>query len=185
MGMCCETRRPRHQRRWTSVTCMDASFLLLTRAGHPRRESFVMGLTKDALRPRSDAGRGRRSGGAKRRSSARGDSSGNRLRGSCYEGSGWPTTSSQTSAWERDAARPEPAPYLIRGRTTSVGERREVKRPAHDVTAGRRMTEDAVRPRVNNVSGRTARREAACLLATADRRMSKLRPGCVSAMPQA
>ena len=39
-------------------------------------------------------------------------------------------------------------------------------------------------PRAQNVSGRAARREAASLLATADRRMSKLRPGCVSAMPQ-
>ena len=44
MGMCCETRRPRRQRRWTSLTCMDSSFQLLTRAGHPRRVSFVMGL---------------------------------------------------------------------------------------------------------------------------------------------
>ena len=42
--MCCETRRPRRQRRWTSLTCMDASFQLLTRAGHPWRGYFVMGL---------------------------------------------------------------------------------------------------------------------------------------------
>ena len=69
---------------------------------------------------------------------------GNRLRGSCYEGSGCPTTSWQASAWEKDAAW----------------------------------------PRVNNVSGEAARREAASLLSTADRRMSKWRPGCVSAMPQ-
>ena len=34
------------------------------------------------------------------------------------------------------------------------------------------------------VSGKAARCEAASLLATTDRRMSKLRPGCVSAMPQ-
>ena len=33
--------------------------------------------------------------------------------------------------------------------------------------------------------GKAARREAASLLATTDRRVSKLRPGCVSAMPQA
>ena len=32
--------------------------------------------------------------------------------------------------------------------------------------------------------GKAARREAASLLESADRRMSKLRPGCVSAMPQ-
>ena len=63
MGMCGESRRPRRQRRWTSLTCMDSSFLLLPRAGHPWRGYFVMWLTKDALRPRSDAGRGRRSGG--------------------------------------------------------------------------------------------------------------------------
>ena len=30
--MCCETRKPRRQRRWTSLTCMGASFQLLTRA---------------------------------------------------------------------------------------------------------------------------------------------------------
>ena len=32
--------------------------------------------------------------------------------------------------------------------------------------------------------GKAARREAASLLSTADRRMSKVRPGCVSAIPQ-
>ena len=46
------------------------------------------------------------------------------------------------------------------------------------------MTEDAASPRVNNVSGKAARREAASLLTTADRRMSKPRPSCQSAMPQ-
>ena len=51
-----------------------------------------------------DAGDGAE--GAERRSSAQGDSSGNRLRGNCYEGSGCPTTSSQASAWEKDAACP-------------------------------------------------------------------------------
>ena len=39
-------------------------------------------------------------------------------------------------------------------------------------------------PRVQNVKGKTAWREASGLFGTADRRMSKLRPGCVSAMPQ-
>ena len=39
-------------------------------------------------------------------------------------------------------------------------------------------------PRVNTSVGKAARREAASLLESADRRMSKLRPGCVSAMPQ-
>ena len=47
------------------------------------------------------------------------------------------------------------------------------------------MREDAARPRVNKARGeRTAGREAASLLERADRRMSKLRPGCVSALPQ-
>ena len=108
LGMCCESRRPRRQRRWglvterrtrnrlsssptlstlgtvvwMSVTCIDASFALPTRAGHPWRRSFVMGWsTLDALRPRSDAGRGRRSGGERGRSSAQGRFAGNRLPG--------------------------------------------------------------------------------------------------------
>ena len=50
-----------------------------------------------------------------------------------------------------------------------------VKRPAYDVIADRRMGERRSLPRVNNVSGKAARREAASLLATADRRMSKQR----------
>ena len=100
-------------------------------------------MTKDALRPRSDAGRGRRSEGERRRSPAgvirRGIDSGGLLRG---------------------------------------------ERPAYDFIGGQRMGEIRSSPRVNNVSGKAARREAASLLATADRRMSKLRLGCVSAMPQ-
>ena len=102
------------------------------------------GLTLDALRPRSDAGRGRRSGGEEDADRPRVIRWGIDCWGSCYEGSDRPTTSSQTGAWEKDAAW----------------------------------------PRVNNVSGKAARREAASLLSTADRRMSKWRPGCVSAMPQ-
>ena len=57
------------------------------------------------------------------------------------------------------------------------------ERPAYDFIGGQRMGERRSLPRVNNVSGKAARREATSLLATADRRMSKLRPGCVSAMP--
>ena len=58
-------RRPQNRREacYPCRTCMDSSFLLLTRAGHPWRGYFVMGLTLDALRPRSNAGRGKRSGG--------------------------------------------------------------------------------------------------------------------------
>ena len=69
----------------------------------------------------------------------------------------------------------------------AVGEAARVKRPAYVSVAGQRMGErrsSAQACPVNNVSGKAARREAASLLATADRRMSKLRPGCVSAMPQ-
>ena len=59
------------------------------------------------------------------------------------------------------------------------------ERPACETVTGRRMEEDAARPRVKDGPwGKAARREAASLLATADRRMSKLRPGCVSAIPQ-
>ena len=104
MGMCCETRRPRRQRRWTSLTCIDSSFQVLTRAGHPWRGPFVMGLTKDALRPRSDAGRGRRSGVEEDADRPRVIRRGIDCWGSCYEGSGCPTTSTQASAWEKDAA---------------------------------------------------------------------------------
>ncbi len=39
-------------------------------------------------------------------------------------------------------------------------------------------------PRAQMAVGEAARREAASLLASADQRMSKVRPGCVSAMPQ-
>ena len=81
-----------------------------------------MGLTKDALRPRSDAGRGKRSGVREDAARPRVIRRGIDCWESCYEGSGCPTTSSQTSAWEKGAACP--------GRRTSVGELRDVKRPA-------------------------------------------------------
>ena len=68
---------------------------------------------------------------------------GNRLRGSGYEGSGWPTTSSEASAWRKT-----------------------------------QLAQGAER------HGEAARHEAASLLGTADRRMSKVRPSCQSAMPQ-
>ena len=84
-----------------------------------------MGLTLDALRQRSDAGREGQSGGERRRSLAQGDSLGNRLRGSCYEGSGCPTTSTQSSAWEKDAAGLRASSVEVRGRKL-----RDVKRPA-------------------------------------------------------
>ena len=77
MGMCCETRRPRRQRRWTSLTCMGASFRLLTRAGiHSagtcdwvdagrtpptvgcRTRETERRVKKDAARPRVDTVRG-------------------------------------------------------------------------------------------------------------------------------
>ena len=51
MGMCCETRRPRRQRRWTSLTRMDSSFPLLTRAGHPWRRPCLMGLVDERRTP--------------------------------------------------------------------------------------------------------------------------------------
>ena len=51
MGMCCETRRPRRQRRWTSLTCIDASFQVLTRAGHPWRGPCSMGLVDAGRTP--------------------------------------------------------------------------------------------------------------------------------------
>ena len=56
-------------------------------------------------------------------------------RGNCYEGSGCPTTSSQVSAWENDAARPRVSGVKV------GGELRDVKRSAHDVAADRRMGE--------------------------------------------
>ena len=91
------------------------------------------GLTLDALRPRSDAGRGRRSGGERRRRSAQGDSLGNRLRGNCYEGSGCPTTSSQASAWEKDAACPGCVASELgeAARGEAAGPRCD-RRPTHD-----------------------------------------------------
>ena len=142
MGMCGETRRPRRQRRWTSLTCMDSSFQLLPRAASTAGVGGD-GLTLDALRPRSDAGRARRSGGEEDAAWPRVIRWGNRLRG---------------------AAMREAAGLRLH------------QRPAH----GRKtqLAQGAER------HGEAARHEAASLLGTADRRMSKVRPSCQSAMPQ-
>ena len=152
---------------------------LLLSVVDPRRTStagiFVMGLTKDALRPRSDAGRGRRRG-VKKTQPGRGDSSGNRLRGTAM-GEAAVLRLHQRSAHGRKTQLAQGEQRQWESCDTGSG-------PAYDVTADRRMEKDAARPKVNNVSGRAARREAASLLASADRRMAKLRPGCVSAMPQ-
>ena len=129
--------------------------------------------------------------GEERRSSAQGDSSGNRLRGNCYEGSGCPTTSSQASAWEKDAA----CPGCVTCRWG--GKLRDVKRPACDVTADRRMVR-----RRSSAQGATSvgelrdvkrpacfqRQTGACrggcpATSVASQRMSKPRPSCQSAMP--
>ena len=63
--MCGESRTPRRQRRWTSLTCMDASFRLLTRAGHPWRGTCLMGLI--------DAGRTPPTVGCRTRETERGE----------------------------------------------------------------------------------------------------------------
>ena len=149
--MCCESRRPRRQRRWTSLTCMDSSFLLLTRAGHPWRELFVMGQVGagPVCNKQAHSARGR-----------------------------MPDAGDGVGV-EEDAARPR---VIRRGidfggaATKGAAGLRPHRRPAH----GRKtqLAQGAER------HGRAARREAASLLGTADRRMSKLRPGCVSAMPQ-
>ena len=104
-----------------------------------------MGLTKDALRPRSDAGRGRRSG------------------------------------VQKDAARPG----VIRrgidfGGTAAKGAAvlRPHRRPAHG-----RKTQLGPGRRTSGGSCETRSDQPACLQQQ-DRRMSKMRPGCVSAMPR-
>ena len=137
------------------MTRMDSSFQVLTRAGHPWRGYFVMGLVDAGRTPPTVGCRTRETEwGERRRSSAQGDSSGNRLRGNCYEGSGCPTTSSQASAWEKDAACPgwilqwgscetgsdQPAcngrpahgrkTQLAQGAKRPWGKLRDVKRPA-------------------------------------------------------
>ncbi len=86
---------------------------------------------------------------------------------------------------KEDAARPRV--------DTVRGELLWGKRPSYDFIADQRMGERRSLPRacpvldtgVNTSLGEAARREAASLLATADRRVSKLRPGCVTAMPRA
>ena len=171
-----------------------------------------MGLTKDALRPRSDAGRGRRSGGeedaARPRVIRRGiDSGGAAMKGAAVlrlhrrTAHGRKTqlgpgcvASELGKAARREAASPRCDRRSAHGRKTQLGPgcvaselgeaaRREAASPRCD--PGRRMTEDAAWPRacpvldtgVNGVQGeRAARRDAASLLETADRRMSKLRP---------
>ncbi len=123
-----------------------------------------------------DAGNGAE--GEERRSSPQGASPGNRLRGSCYEGSDRPTTSSQDGAGEKGAARPGCVASEL-GEAATRGEAagpRRGRRPTH----GRKTQLGPGR----RTSVRAARREAASLLSSADRRVSKLRPSCQSAMPQ-
>ena len=60
--------------------------------------------------------------GERRLSPARGDSLGESTPGSCYEGSGCPTTSWQASAWRKT--------QLAQGEYVTGGELRDVKRPA-------------------------------------------------------
>ena len=97
MGMCCETRRPRRQRRWTSLTCIDASFQLLTRA------ASTAGVIGDGV----DERRTPPTVGCRTRETERGKEDAARPRvirrgidcwGNCYEGSGRLTSQSQTDA---------------------------------------------------------------------------------------
>ena len=138
-----------------------------------------MGLTKDTLRPRSDAGRGRRSG-VKEDAARPGVIRRGIDFGAATEGSVRPARRSRDGAWEKDAARPR----VIRQGIDSGGELLRVERLAYDFIADQRMGERRSLPRAQNVRGRAARREAASLLRMADQRMSKLRPSCQSAMPQ-
>ncbi len=187
-----------------------------------------MGLTLDALRPRSDAGRGRRSGGERRRSSARGDSLGESTPGELLWGKrptydfiagqrmgerrslsrACPVLDTGVNDVSGEAARREAAgPRCDRrpthGRKTQLGPgcvaselgeaaRREAASPRCD--PGRRMTEDAARPRacpvldtgVNGVQGeglRDVKRPACLRRQTGACRSCGL--DCVSAMPQA
>ena len=55
------------------------------------------------------------------------------------------------------------------------GELLRGERLAYDFNAGQRMREGRSSPRVDTARGRAARREAASLLATADRRMGERR----------
>ena len=88
-------------------------------------------------------------GGERRRSSAQGDSSGNRLLGELLRGE---RLSYDFNAGQRMGERRS----LLRVRSVRVeGKLRDVKRSAHDVAADRRMAEDAARPRVSSVSGKS------------------------------
>ncbi len=174
MGGCCESRRPRRQRRWTSLTCMDSSFQLLTRAAST---AGVIGDGVDAGRTPPTVGCRTRETewGERGRSSPRADT----VRGELQRGE---RLSYDFIAGQRmGERRSSPRVNNVSGR----GARREAanlrlsRRPAHG-------EENAACPGcVASALGEAARREAASLLSTADRRMSKLRPGCVSAMPRA
>ena len=135
MGMCCETRRSRRQRRWTSLTCMDASFQVLTRAGHPWCGPFVMGLVDAGRTPPTVGCRTRETERRVKKDAARPRVIrwGMDCWGGCYEGSGCPTTSSQASALENDAACPGCVASALgeAARGEAAGPRCD-RRPTHD-----------------------------------------------------
>ena len=120
-----------------------------------------MGLTSDALRPRSDAGRGRRSG-VEEDAARPGSTHGNRLR---------------RAAATRGMKKTQPGPESTQrnGLRGSCYEMGGTNRPADQPQDG--PVRDAARPGsyVGNVLGSCAR-EAASQLAMADRRVVKLRP---------
>ena len=91
------------------------------------------GLTLDELRPRSDAGRERRSGGEEDADRPRVIRWGIDCWGSCYEGSGCPTTLSQARALEKDAACPGCVASALgeAARGEAAGPRCD-RRPTHD-----------------------------------------------------
>ena len=150
--MCCQTRRPRRQWRWTSLTCMDSSFQVLTRAGHPWRGTCLMGLI--------DAGRTPPTVGCRTR---------------------------ETEGDKEDAARPRACPVLDTGVIRRGNRLRGLLlRGAASLRFRRRSAHGRKTQLAQGAErhwGRAARREAASLLSSADRRMVRRLPCNIRCKP--
>ena len=193
MGMCCDRaaavsdraaarrgseRRPQN-RREACYPCRNVHGLLLSVVA-PRRTS-VAGVVGDGVderrTPPAVGCRTRKTErGERRRSSPQGHSWGNRLPGGCYEGSVRPARRSQEDAGEEDAARPGCIAFRL-------GESYEGSDRPTTSTQASAWEKTQLGPGASNVSGRAARREAASLLSTADRRMVRRLPCNIRCKP--
>ena len=156
MGCWGETRRSRRQRLGfgtgpgsvgPALRRVVHVHLLVCLRPAPASLARVManGLTRDALRPRSDAGRGRRSEGERRRSSPRVLFAGNRTQGgTAVMGAAVTRIARHGASGKTQLARC--------GESPPWGKLRDVKRPACLGYADRRNVEAAARLRVSHAA---------------------------------